>query len=274
MVVAAWLLACGAPESVAEPARPAPPTERPAAPPEPAPPAPTEVDAAVVDGVLTVATTLGPVVVTPLYHATTRIEAGGLTIWLDPWSKADLTKGPRADLVLVTDIHPDHADAAAIAAVVGPNAEVVGPAALALEGRKVDHVLANGESWTRGDLTVTAVPMYNLVRGPAEGQKFHDRGRGNGYLLTYGGRSILFAGDTECVPELKALKGVDVAFLPMNLPYTMPPEEAAACVDAFGPAVVIPYHYAGSDLAAFQAGITSKKTRVMSLEFYPGGPPW
>ena len=87
--------------------------------------------------------------------------------------------------------------------------------------------------------------MYNLTRGPAAGQFFHDKGRGNGIILTLGGKRVYFAGDTECVPEIKALKNIDVAFMPMNLPYTMTPEEAADCVKAFKPKIVYPYHYRG-----------------------------
>jgi L-ascorbate metabolism protein UlaG (beta-lactamase superfamily) len=93
--------------------------------------------------------------------------------------------------------------------------------------------------------------MYNLVRGPDAGKLFHDKGRGNGYVLTLGGKRIYFSGDTECVPEMKALKNIDIAFMTMNLPYTMPPEEAAGCVKVFKPKIVYPYHYRNSDLAVF-----------------------
>ena len=85
--------------------------------------------------------------------------------------------------------------------------------------------------------------MYNLERGPSAGQLFHTKGRGNGYVLTMGGKRIYIAGDTECTPEMKALKNIDVAFVPMNLPYTMTPAEAAECVKAFAPKIVYPYHY-------------------------------
>ena len=105
------------------------------------------------------------------------------------------------------------------------------------------------------DWTIEAIPAYNLKRGPAPGKLFHDKGRGNGYVLTYGGKRFYFSGDTEGVPEMRALKNIDVAFVCMNLPYTMPPEEAADAVKAFHPKVVIPYHYRGSDLTVFQKAL-------------------
>ena len=108
--------------------------------------------------------------------------------------------------------------------------------------------IANGETKTWQDWTIEAIPAYNLKRGPAPGKLFHDKGRGNGYVLTYGGKRFYFSGDTEGVPEMRALKNIDVAFVCMNLPYTMPPDEAADAVKAFHPKVVIPYHYRGSDL--------------------------
>ncbi|MEZ4317740.1 MAG: MBL fold metallo-hydrolase [Myxococcota bacterium] len=204
-------------------------------------------------------------------HGTVRVDAPGTTVWIDPWSETDLS-GPKADLVLVTDVHFDHLDAAAAAQVAGPKAVFVAPKSVAdqLE-RKVDHVLANGEKAEVAGIGIEAVPMYNLVRGPEEGKRFHDKGRGNGYILTIGGKRVYFAGDTECTDEMKALKGIDLAFVPMNLPYTMPPDEAAACVAAFAPAVAVPYHYRGSDLSVFTAALKGTSVKVQELEFYAGG---
>lgn len=222
-------------------------------------------------GPVTLTGTTGPIVVTPVFHGTVRIEGGGKVFWVDPWSKANLT-GPAADVVLITDIHFDHLDAAAITKVVKADTVIVAPEAVAreLKDRKVDHVLANGASVELAGATITAVPMYNLVRGPESGKLFHDKGRGNGYLLTVDGQTIYIAGDTECTDEMKALVGVDLALLPMNLPYTMPPEEAAGCVSAFKPKKVTPYHYAGSDLATF----APTGTEVVLRDAYPGGQPW
>lgn len=115
--------------------------------------------------------------------------------------------------------------------------------------------MANGDVKTVEGVSIEAVPMYNIQRGPSPGQLYHDKGRGNGYIVTLGGKRIYIAGDTECTPEMKALKNIDVAFLPMNLPYTMPPSEAAECVKAFEPGIVYPYHYRGQNLDEFAAAL-------------------
>jgi L-ascorbate metabolism protein UlaG (beta-lactamase superfamily) len=129
--------------------------------------------------------------------------------------------------------------------------------------------IANGETKNWEGWTIEAVPAYNLKRGPEPGKLFHDKGRGNGYVLTYGGKRFYFSGDTEGVPEMRALKNIDVAFVCMNLPYTMPPDEAADAVKAFHPKVVIPYHYKGSDLAVFKKGLEGTGIEVRVLNWYP-----
>ena len=113
--------------------------------------------------------------------------------------------------------------------------------------------------------------MYNLTRGPTPGKLFHDKGRGNGYLLGFGDKTLYFSGDTECTPAMKALKNVDVAFVCMNLPYTMPVEEAAECVKAFKPKVIIPFHYRGSDTNAFKQALAGTPgVEVRLRDFYAG----
>jgi L-ascorbate metabolism protein UlaG (beta-lactamase superfamily) len=213
-------------------------------------------------------TSAGPVKITPLYHASTLIEAGGKAIYLDPAKPAKFTGHPKADLILITDIHPDHMDPASIAEVSKAGTEILAPPAV-VETVTTAKPIANGESKTWQGWTIDAVPAYNLTRGPAPGKLFHDKGRGNGYVLTYGGVRFYFSGDTEGVPEMRALKNIDVAFVCMNLPYTMPPDEAADAVKAFHPKVVIPYHYRGSDLAVFQKGLEGTGIEVRLLEWYP-----
>ena len=110
--------------------------------------------------------------------------------------------------------------------------------------------------------------MYNLQRGPSAGQLFHTKGRGNGYVVTLGGKRLYFAGDTECTPEMKALKNIDVAFIPMNLPFTMPPAEAAECAKTFVPKVAIPYHYQGQNPQEFQAALKGSGVEVRLLKWY------
>ncbi len=213
-------------------------------------------------------TAAGDVKITPLYHASTLIEAGGKTIYLDPAKPAKLDSTPKADLILVTDIHPDHMDPASEAAVSKNGTEIFAPPAVVatVTGAKP---ISNGESKTWQGWTIEAIPAYNLVRGPSAGKLYHDKGRGNGYILTYGGKRFYFSGDTEGVPEMRALKNIDVAFVCMNLPYTMPPNEAAEAVKAFHPKIVIPYHYRGSDLSVFKKGLEGTGIEIRTLEWYP-----
>jgi L-ascorbate metabolism protein UlaG (beta-lactamase superfamily) len=127
----------------------------------------------------------------------------------------------------------------------------------------------NGEKKKFGDIEIEAIPMYNLQRGPQPGALYHTKGRGNGYVLTMGGKRIYISGDTEAIPEMRALKNIDVAFVCMNLPYTMTPEEAAAGVKAFRPKVVYPYHYKGSDLKVFAGALANEKgIEVRLREWY------
>ena len=213
-------------------------------------------------------TSAGPVKITPLYHASTLIEAGGKTIYLDPAKPAKFAGLPKADLILITDIHGDHMDPDSIKDVGKGDTEVFAPPAV-VQTVTTATAIANGETKTWQGWSIEAIPAYNLKRGPAEGKFFHDKGRGNGYVLTYGGKRFYFSGDTEGVPEMRALKNIDVAFVCMNLPYTMPPEEAADAVKAFHPKIVIPYHYRGSDLAVFQKGLERTGIEVRLLEWYP-----
>ena len=213
-------------------------------------------------------TSAGPVKITPLYHASTLIEAGGTTIYLDPAKPAKLSGLPKADLILVTDIHGDHMDPDAIKAISQADTNIFAPPAV-VQTVPSAKPLANGETKTWQGWTIEAIPAYNLKRGPATGKLFHDKGRGNGYVLTFGGQRFYFSGDTEGVPEMRALKNIDVAFVCMNLPYTMPPDEAADAVKAFHPKVVIPYHYRGSDLAVFQKALDGTGIEVRLREWYP-----
>ena len=213
-------------------------------------------------------TPAGPVKITPLYHASTLIEAGGKTIYLDPAKPAKLSGLPKADLILITDIHGDHMDPASIKEVSKAETEILAPPAV-VQTVTAAKPMGNGETKNWQGWTIDAVPAYNLKRGPAPGKLFHDKGRGNGYVLTYGGKRFYFSGDTEGVPEMRALKNIDVAFVCMNLPYTMPPDEAADAVKTFHPKIVIPYHYRGSDLSVFTKGLEGTGIEVRLLEWYP-----
>ncbi|MBI5083677.1 MAG: MBL fold metallo-hydrolase [Acidobacteria bacterium] len=215
---------------------------------------------------LTFDTQAGPLKLTAIRHASFMLEAGGQVVHVDP-TGAGYEALPKADLLLITDTHGDHLDPKALGAARKPAAPVVAPEAAAprIESPKVLH---NGESTTIGPWRIEAIPMYNLKRGPKEGAVYHEKGRGNGYILTYGGFRLYIAGDTEGIPEMRALKNIDAALVCMNLPYTMTPEEAADAVKAFHPKVAIPYHYRGSDLNAFSAGLAGSGVTVKLLDWY------
>ncbi|HUJ94622.1 MAG TPA: MBL fold metallo-hydrolase [Terriglobales bacterium] len=213
-------------------------------------------------------TPAGDVKITPLYHASTLIEAGGKIIYLDPAKPAKFAGLPKADLILITDIHGDHMDPESIKEISKQGTEIFAPPAV-VQTVTTAKPIANGETKTWQGWTIEAIAAYNLQRGPAPGKFFHDKGRGNGYVLTYGGKRFYFSGDTEGVPEMRALKNIDVAFICMNLPYTMPPEEAADAVKAFHPKIVIPYHYRGSDLTVFQKALAGTGIEVRILNWYP-----
>jgi L-ascorbate metabolism protein UlaG (beta-lactamase superfamily) len=209
----------------------------------------------------------GDITIQPLNHATLQLTWAGHVIDVDPVAQADYTGMAAADIILITDIHSDHLDPATIAKVRKPTTKIVAPSAAA---SKLDApiVMANGETKTVDGISIAAVPMYNLTRGPAAGQLYHDKGRGNGYVVTLGGKRIYIAGDTEGVPEMRALKNIDVAFVPMNLPYTMTPAEAADAVKAFAPKIVYPYHYRGQEPADFAAALKGTGIDVRLRDWY------
>jgi L-ascorbate metabolism protein UlaG (beta-lactamase superfamily) len=206
--------------------------------------------------------------ITPIYHAAARIVAGRDTIYIDPAKPAKIDGMTPGDLILITDIHGDHMDAADVTALSKTGTLVIAPAAVAKTITQA-KVLANGETTRWRDWKITAVPMYNINHNQPNGQPYHDKGRGNGYVLNYGGKNFYFAGDTEGTPEMRALKNIDVAFIPMNLPYTMTPAEAADAVKAFHPKVAIPYHYKGQDIAIFKKALEGSGIEVRLLDWYP-----
>jgi L-ascorbate metabolism protein UlaG (beta-lactamase superfamily) len=209
----------------------------------------------------------GVVKIMPIYHASALIEADGENIYIDPAKPGNFSGRPKADLILLTDIHGDHMDPEIIATLSKDGTEIIAPPAV-VQTVKQAKPISNGETKTWGGWTIEAIPMYNLTRGPAPGQLYHTKGRGNGYVLTYGGKRIYFSGDTENIPEMRALKNIDIAFVCMNLPYTMPPNEAAEAVKAFHPKVVYPYHYKGSDLSVFQKDLEGTGIKVEIVDWY------
>jgi L-ascorbate metabolism protein UlaG (beta-lactamase superfamily) len=216
-------------------------------------------------------TSAGPVKITPIYHAAMMIQAGGKVILVDPAKPANITGLPQADLILITDIHGDHMDQNLVTTASKTGTEIWAPPAV-VKTITTAQPISNGETKKWDKWTIEAIPMYNMERGPAPGKFFHDKGRGNGYVLTYGGKRFYISGDTENIPEMRALKNIDVAFICMNLPYTMTPEEAAEAVKAFKPKIAIPYHYSANpptDLSAFQKALQGTGIEVRLLEWYP-----
>lgn len=185
-----------------------------------------------------------PLKLTALGHSSLVCEWQGHIIHIDPWSvQADYAAQPRADFIFVTHEHVDHLDVAAIAQLKKPGTRLFINAA----GRDQigeGEVLANSDKKDFGSFSVEAVPAYNLGE---DKQKFHPRHRGNGYVFRFGVFTVYVAGDTEDIPEMRALKDIDVAFLPMNQPYTMTPEQVAAAARAFRPRVLYPYHRGETD---------------------------
>lgn len=181
----------------------------------------------------------GDITITPFVHSSIQLEQGGKVIHVDPWSAADLSKAKPADLILITDDVGHHLDVKAIEKLRKPGAPVV----IAANGQKQvpdGIVMKNGERRDVAGVRIEAVPAYDLKPG----EPFHPKGEANGYVITLGGARIYVAGVTECVPEVRKLKDIDVAFFPMNVPLQrMEPPAAVDCLRAFRPRVVYPYHY-------------------------------
>jgi len=200
-----------------------------------------------------------------LGHGTLMLDYNGWIIHVDPVSaEADYAALPAADLILITHEHGDHLDPAVVARLTRPGTVIVANPASA---GKLSGALSlrNGESRTVGSVKIEAVPAYNTSAGR---DRFHPKGRDNGYLLTIGGKRVYIAGDTEDTPEMTALKNIDIAFLPMNQPYTMTPEQVAKAARAFKPRLLYPYHYGDTDPARLVALLEGKgvEVRVRSLQ--------
>jgi L-ascorbate metabolism protein UlaG (beta-lactamase superfamily) len=213
-------------------------------------------------------TTDGPVRITPIWHASTMIEADGKIIYVDLAPPAPTANLRPADLMLITDVHGDHMNANMVTQFSKPGTVAIAPAAV-VQTISAAKPLANGERTTWEKWTIEAVPAYNTVRMNPQGQPFHTKGRGNGYVMTYGGRRFYFSGDTENVPELRTLQNIDVAFLCMFPQFTMSPEEAADLALAFKPRLVIPYHYRHHNIAVFMGKVAGSGIEVRPLNWYP-----
>ena len=230
----------------------------------------------------------GDIKITPLIHSSIQIEHAGKVIQIDQWSMLDLARYKKADLILITDDPVHHLDVKAIAALRKANAPVIIPEA-GKSGFPDGIIMANGERASEGGVTVEAIPAYDIIQGAPE----HPKGKSNGYVITLGGTRIYVAGVTECVAEVRALKNIDVAFIPVNIPPgRMTPAAAAECVKTIAPKIVYTYHYdqlqaaryanpratsegpiggltVAQSLQAFKDALTGEKIEVRDANWYP-----
>jgi L-ascorbate metabolism protein UlaG (beta-lactamase superfamily) len=192
-------------------------------------------------------TSAGDLKITFLGHGTLMFTFSGKIIHVDPFSQvADYSQLPKADLILVTHEHGDHLDPKVIERITKDGTELVLTETCS-EKVSGGKVMANGDVETIAGILIEAVPAYNVVHKRDGGQPFHPKRVGNGYVITFGDKRVYVAGDTENTPEMEGLKDIDVAFLPMNLPYTMTPEMVADAAKAFRPKILYPYHFGSTD---------------------------
>lgn len=219
----------------------------------------------------------GDLKIHPIVHGTLAIEFNGLTIYVDPYGGAEGFKSlDDADLILITDIHGDHLNKETLTALNTSSSHFIVPEAVAKQMEGIDNaeieILNNDKSTSFNGINIKALPMYNL---PVDAETRHTKGRGNGYLLSFANKTIYISGDTEDIPEMRALKNIDVAFVCMNLPYTMSVDKAADAVLDFKPAIVYPFHFRGqgglADVEKFKSLVNDKnnKIEVRLRNWYP-----
>jgi len=199
----------------------------------------------------TISTSGGNLEITFIGHGSLIFNYNGKVIHVDPFSKlADYSSLPEADIILITHHHGDHLDPNAVEKIRKENTAIIVNKA-GSEQVKNGMVMNNGDVKNIEEIKIEAVPAYNIVHKRDNGEPFHPKGTCNGYVITLGDKKVYVAGDTENIPEMKSLKEIDIAFLPMNLPYTMTPEMAADAARSFKPKIMYPYHFGETDLSKF-----------------------
>lgn len=195
----------------------------------------------------TISTSAGKLKITFINHGTLMFEFKNLVIHIDPVSNyVDYSSLTKADLILITHHHRDHLDPKAIELLKKQNTEIICTETCAKQ-LNYGTVMKNGDSKTIKGIKIEAVPAYNIIHKNENGMPFHIKGECNGYVVTFGNKRIYIAGDTENIPEMKNLKNIDIAFLPMNLPYTMTPQMVADAVKMFNPKILYPYHFGNTN---------------------------
>ncbi len=215
-------------------------------------------------------TSEGDLTVYAVNHGSVAFTFADKTILVDPFGGAELfSEFDAPDIIFITDIHGDHLNAETLEGLDTENTTFVVPQAVAdkMDEKYQDQlvVIGNGENTELHGIKASAIPMYNL---PEDESSRHTKGRGNGYILTFGGMNVYLSGDTEDIPEMRALTNIDIAFVCMNLPYTMDINQAASAVLEFKPAVMYPYHHRGQDIEAFKKLVTDKNIDVRLKNWY------
>ena len=217
----------------------------------------------------TIKTSAGNLEITFIGHGTLMFAFDGKIIHMDPFGRlADYSKLPKADMIFLTHNHRDHLDPKALALLRTEKTIIVLPEKSA-EGVKGGTIMRNGDVIELEGLKIEAVPAYNLVHMRSKGMPFHPKGAGNGYVVTFGDMRVYVAGDTENTPEMMNLKDIDIAFLPMNSPYTMTPQMVADAAKAFKPKILYPYHYGETDpskLVDLLKGTSNIQVRIRPMK--------
>ncbi len=213
-------------------------------------------------------TTKGELAITFIGHGTLMMEFDGKVVHIDPVTRyADYTVMPKADLVLITHEHGDHFDLEALAAIKKDDTNII-LTNICSNKYPEGIIMSNGDKLTIAGFEIEAVPAYNIKHKRSNGSPFHPKGEGNGYIIYAGGKKVYVAGDTENIPEMKKLKNIDIAFLPMNLPYTMTPEMVADAAKAFKPKILYPYHFGRTNtnkLVELMKGEKEVEVRIRKL---------
>ncbi|MDT0553305.1 MBL fold metallo-hydrolase [Urechidicola vernalis] len=213
-------------------------------------------------------TSEGTITIHPITHGTLAIQFNNKTMYIDPYGGSEKFKNlPNADIILITDIHGDHLNQKTLDGLDTKKTQFIVPQAVAdklPEAYKPKlTILNNDQSVHRLDFYITATPMYNL---PETEDSRHPKGRGNGYIINVAGKNMYISGDTEDIPEMRNLRDIDIAFICMNLPYTMDINQAADAVLEFQPKIVYPFHFRGkpdfSDVEKFKEIVNSKNNQI------------
>jgi L-ascorbate metabolism protein UlaG (beta-lactamase superfamily) len=208
----------------------------------------------------TIKTSKGDLIIYFVGHGTLYFKFNNHIIHVDPVSRyADYSTLPKADIILVTHQHGDHYDTAAIQSILKPRTDFIYTKACSESANLGGRVVKNGDSVLVDDIKIESVPAYNIEHKRDNGNPFHPKGEGNGYVLTFGDKRIYIAGDTENIPEMASLKNVDIAFLPMNLPYTMTPEMVVNAAEMIKPRILYPYHYGNTNTDELLKLLENKK---------------